>query len=235
MILNRCRSRILIAFTGCLLVAVSAGQAVQDDPEVVKTALEEADKLFEEARGLYEKAKAGASVPVYNDAGFKAEDARTKYRAVQELAKGAARQKAIDQLQQVAQLLKLINDGRLAIKDPPAEKPAEKPSIPPAPKAPEAPPAPSKPPEPPTRAAIPDAAQLKDAEKTVKDIFKAEYARKSAADRATLARLLLTSAASQSNPAERWVCLSQAQELATQAGDWDVAWDAITRSSIAFE
>jgi hypothetical protein len=235
MILNLYRPRLLLAFTGCLLLAVSAGGAVQDDPEVVKTALEEADKLFEEARGLYEKAKAGAAVPLFNDAGFKAEDARTKYRAVQELAKGAARQKAIDQLQNLAQLLKLINEGRLVIKDPPAEKPAEKPSTPPIPKAPEAPAASPKPPELSTRVAIPDAAQLKEAERTVKDVFKAEYARKSAADRTSLAKLLLSSAAGQSNPAERWVCLSQAQDLATQAGDWDVAWDAITRAGIAFE
>jgi hypothetical protein len=39
---------------------------------------------------------------------------------VQELAKGPAKQKSADQLPHVAQLLKLIHDGRLASKDPPA-------------------------------------------------------------------------------------------------------------------
>lgn len=86
-----------------------------------------------------------------------------------------------------------------------------------------------------TRTAIPDAAALKDAEKAVKDVFKAEYARKGAADKATLAKLLLQSATSQSNPAERWVCLAQAQEVAAQAGEWDVAWDAIVQSAIGFQ
>jgi hypothetical protein len=86
-----------------------------------------------------------------------------------------------------------------------------------------------------SRTAIPDAASLKEAEKAVKDVFKAEYARKGAADRATLAKLLLQSAMSQTNPAERWVCLTQAQEIAVQAGDWDTAWDAIVQSAIGFE
>lgn len=222
-----------------LALLLSALSPSQDDPEVVKTALEEADKLFEDARGLYEKAKAASSVPLYNDAGFKAEDARTKYRAVQELAKGPAKQKSADQLQQIAQLLKLINDGRLAIKDPPTDKPTEKPAsaptAPPPPTPPPTTPAPPPPAETPKRAVVPDAARVKEAEKAVKDVFKAEYARKGAADRATLAKLLLQSATGQSNPAERWVCLAQAQELAAQAGEWDLAWDAITQASIAFE
>lgn len=241
MIFNRCRCGFAFAVLWGFLIACPNRGAAQEDPEIVRVALEEADRLFEEARSLTEKAKAASSVPLYNEAGFKAEDARTKYRAVQELAKGAAKQKSADQLQQVAQLLKLINDGRLASKDPPADKPAEKPS--PAPSAPSAPaPAsapsatsPSPPPEPPKRSAVPDASRVKEAEKAVKDVFKAEYARRAAADRATLAKLLLQSATSQSNPAERWVCLAQAQELAAQAGEWDVAWDAITQASIAFE
>src|SRR6185295_2024680 len=86
-----------------------------------------------------------------------------------------------------------------------------------------------------TRTAVPDAAAQKEAEKTVREIFKSEYARKGAADRATLAKLLLQSAATQTNPAEKWVCINQALELATQAGEWDVAWDAIVQSAIGFE
>jgi len=238
MILSILRSAVVLALLAGLPAPLPAYPWVQDDPEVVQVALQQADKLFEEARGLYEKAKAAASVPAFNEAGFKAEEARTKYRAVQELAQGAAKQKAAEQLQNLTQLLKLINDGRLAIKDPPPDKPAEKPA--PAPTTPPPPQEPAIPAVPPPavlsrRAPIPDAAKVKEAEKAVKEVFKAEYARKSAADRATLAKLLLTSAASQSNLAERWVCLSQAQDLATQSGDWDVAWDAITQSSIAFE
>ena len=85
------------------------------------------------------------------------------------------------------------------------------------------------------RIPIPEAAQIREAEKAVKDLFKAEYARKTAADRASLARLLLQSATAQANGAERWVCLAQAQELAAQAGEWDVAWDAVGQTAAVFE
>jgi hypothetical protein len=220
-----------------LLIATPSQATLQDDPEVVRAALEHADKLFEEARQTFEKAKAAASVALFNDAGFKAEEARAKYRAVQELAQGASKQKAVDQLQTIALLLKLINDGRLAIKDPPTPNPTPAPATP-APAVPA--PAPAPPAALPTpatdkRVPIPEAAKLKEAEKAVKEIFKAEYGRKAAADRATLAKLLLQSAASQSNPAERWVCLTQAQDLASQAGEWDVAWEAIIQSALGFE
>jgi hypothetical protein len=85
------------------------------------------------------------------------------------------------------------------------------------------------------RIPVPEAAQLKEAEKTVKDLFKAEYAKKTAADRASLARLLLQSATSQASPPERWICLAQAQDLATQAGEWEIAWDAVVQTAAAFE
>lgn len=211
--------------------------ALQDDPEIVRTALGQADKLFDEARQLFEKAKAGESVALFNDAAFKAEDARTKYRAVQELAQGASKQKASEQLTHLAGLLKLINDGRLAIKDPPPPTPAPAPASPAPSPSPAPVPAPAMPPPPAAegRAPLPEATKVKEAEKSVKEIFKAEYARKAAADRATLAKLLLQSAAGQPSPAERWVCLTQAQELAAQAGEWDVAWDAIVQTAIHFE
>jgi hypothetical protein len=86
-----------------------------------------------------------------------------------------------------------------------------------------------------SRLPVPEAGKVKEAEKAVKELFKAEYARKAPADRASLARLLLQSATSQTNPAERWVCLSQAQELAAQAGEWEVAWDAVFQIAAAFE
>jgi hypothetical protein len=218
-----------------LLLALLSPTAAQDEPENVRTALQQADKLFEEARQLYDKAKAEASVPIYTEAGFKAEDARTKYRAVQELATGAGKQKAVEQLTNVAGLLKLINEGRLAIKDPPTPNPTPAP-VPVTP-APTPAPAPAAPPPPAmeSRSPLPDAAKVKDAEKSLKEIFKAEYARKAAADRATLAKLLLQSAATQPSPAERWVCLTQAQELAAQAGEWEVAWDAVVQTAIHFD
>jgi hypothetical protein len=228
---------LFLALSIGLLRAPDSLAALQDDPEVVRTALEQADKLFAEARQIFEKAKAGTSVALFNDAGFKAEDARTKYRAVQELSQGASKQKAAEQLKNVALLLKLINDGRLAIKDPPTQNPTPAPATPapatPVPPVPAAPLAP--PPAMEKRGPVPDAAKLKEAEKTVKEIFKAEYARKGAADRATLAKLLLQSAASQPSPPERWVCLTQAQELASQAGEWEVAWDAVVQAAINFE
>jgi hypothetical protein len=85
------------------------------------------------------------------------------------------------------------------------------------------------------RLPVPEAAQIKEAEKTVKDLFKTEYAKKTAGDRSALAKLLLQAATSQSNPAERWVCLAQAQELATQAIDWDVAYEAVHQTTLAFD
>src|SRR6185503_6878312 len=85
------------------------------------------------------------------------------------------------------------------------------------------------------RLPVPEAAQIKEAEKAVKDLFKAEYSKKTAADRAALAKLLLQAATSQSNPAERWVCLAQAQELAAQAIEWDVAYEAVHQTALAFE
>lgn len=85
------------------------------------------------------------------------------------------------------------------------------------------------------RLPMPEAAQIREAEKTVKDLFKAEYAKKTAGDRSALAKLLLQAAAGQSNPAEKWVCLAQAQELATQAIDWDLAYEAVHQTTLAFE
>jgi len=85
------------------------------------------------------------------------------------------------------------------------------------------------------RLPVPEAAQIKEAERTVKELFKAEYGKKTAADRAALAKVLLQAASSQSNPAERWVCLAQAQELAAQAIDWDVAYEAVHQTTLAFE
>jgi hypothetical protein len=85
------------------------------------------------------------------------------------------------------------------------------------------------------RLPVPDAAQIKEAEKSVKELFKAEYAKKTAGDRSALAKLLLNAATSQSNPAEKWVCLNQAQELAIQAIDWDIALDAVQQTTLAFE
>jgi hypothetical protein len=85
------------------------------------------------------------------------------------------------------------------------------------------------------RIPVPEASRLREAEKGVKDVFKAEYARKGPADRIALAKLLLQSVTSQSDPAEQWVCLTQARELAAQAGDWDIAWEAIGTAGRTFE
>src|SRR6185503_4542499 len=80
---------------------------------------------------------------------------------------------------------------------------------------------------------VPDPAQVKEAEKNVKELFKAEYAKKTAGDRSALAKLLLNAAAGQSKPAEKWVCLNQAQELAVQAIDWDIALEAVQQTALA--
>ena len=70
------------------------------------------------------------------------------------------------------------------------------------------------------RAAVPDPTAQKEAEKLVRDLFKEEYAKKSAADKAALAeRMLLQSRESKDDATTRYVLLREAQELFSQAGE----------------
>lgn len=86
------------------------------------------------------------------------------------------------------------------------------------------------------RAPAPDPAALKDAAKTIRDIFKDDYARKAPADRLALARKFIEQAAqSKDDPASRFTLLSEAQDLAAGAGDAGTAMTAIDRLVESFE
>jgi hypothetical protein len=119
------------------------------------------------------------------------------------------------------------------------------------PSTPEATPKPDKPPQettPPasaepdtsvadTRTAVPDEAALAKASKEVLDIYGAEHdAAKSPAQKVALAKKFLEQAAATRNdPAARYVLFKLGRDLASQAGDATVAFQAIDEMSAAFE
>jgi hypothetical protein len=193
--------------------------------------LEKADALFEESRTLYESAREKSAVQGFIDAGFRLEEARIKYLVLQEIGAADKQKIAGDRLRALNQLTKLIHDGKVAISGKAVVEPAPKPAEPPEPADPAkpapdagAPPAPAiKPPvDVRVRLTIPDAARQKEAEKMVREIFKDQYAKKAAADRQALARLLLEKTKEAAGePAALWVMYRDAQEYAV--GTCDVA------------
>ena len=203
--------------------------------------IERADKLLEESKTAYEDARSKSSLPGYVDAGFKLEEARIKYLAIQEVGSPDQQKTAADRLRAVNQLAKLIHDGKVAVNAPPADAPAPRP-VEPAPAT--APPDPAKTPEPRpkvapdvmSRLAVPDPARLKEAEKTIKDLFKDQYARKGASDRQALARSLLEQARrAADDPAAAWVLYRESQDIATQSGDMVTLLAAVDGASAAFD
>ena len=78
------------------------------------------------------------------------------------------------------------------------------------------------------RADIPDETSLKDAEKTIKGLFKDDYAKRAPADRVALAKNLLKQGIdTKDSPAARYVLFREAQEIAAKAGDIETAFKAI--------
>jgi hypothetical protein len=74
-----------------------------------------------------------------------------------------------------------------------------------------------------SRPPVPDKAEVAEAEKLVKNLFKAEYAKTKAADRAALAAKLLEQAGdSKDDVKARYVLLREARDMAAKAGDHDV-------------
>ena len=200
--------------------------------------LERADKILEEAKAAYESAREKSSAAGFVDAGFKLEEARIKYFVLQEIGSAEKQKIAGDRLRAVNQLSKLIHDGKVAIAGKSGETPRPADAPPPDPAAkPEAPPPP--PPVPvdvSKRAAVPDAAKQKDAEKLLKDLFKDQYAKKAPADRQALARSLLDQARkSKDDPVSVWVCCREAQDLAAQTCDVKTLIAAIDETSRAFD
>lgn len=88
---------------------------------------------------------------------------------------------------------------------------------------------------PPSLLPEPEAAQQKEAEKGVRDKFKADYAKKSAADVQALAfRLFQRGTEVTPDFATRFVLLREARELAIKAGDIDLALGAINEMAKVF-
>jgi len=84
--------------------------------------------------------------------------------------------------------------------------------------------------------APPDASAQKAAETLIRDIFKAEFAKKAPADKSSLARKLLAqSAESDAEPASRFILLREARELAREGADWETAQRAIEETDKAFQ
>lgn len=83
---------------------------------------------------------------------------------------------------------------------------------------------------------VPDAAAQKTAEKLIRDVFKDDFAKKAPADKSALARKLLSqSKESGDDPAQRFVLLREARDLARDAADWETAQLAIDETGNVFQ
>lgn len=102
--------------------------------------LKEADALMAEARALYEEGKANDNAGGLLEAGFKADEARVKYQAVQQIAQGENAKRARTAVRDANSLIKLVNDARVALVPGAKPKPGAK-SKPGAAPAPPPPPA----------------------------------------------------------------------------------------------
>src|SRR5439155_21454636 len=77
------------------------------------------------------------------------------------------------------------------------------------------------------RSPVPPAADVARAEATVKELFKADYAKTKTADRVALAAKFLRDATdAKEEPAARFVLLREARDLAAKAGDPTLALQA---------
>lgn len=200
--------------------------------------LKRADKILDESKAAYEEAREKNSVESFVNAGFKLEEARIKYIVLQEIGTPDLQKVSADRLRTVNQLGKLIHDGKVAVAGVPADAEPAK-AADPAPADPAAKPqdAPAKPlPKMTIRAPIPDAAKAREAEKSVRDLLKDQYAKKTASDRQALARTLLDMAGkSTEDPVALWVLYREAQEAATLACDVSLALQAIDSAAAAFD
>jgi hypothetical protein len=88
----------------------------------------------------------------------------------------------------------------------------------------------------PERLSAPEAAAQKDADKLIKDLFKEEYAKKTAADRIALAKKLLEQAqGTKDDAATRYVLLREANAVAAQAGELTTALKAADEMAQAYK
>jgi hypothetical protein len=86
-----------------------------------------------------------------------------------------------------------------------------------------------------TRAPAPDAAAQKEAEKSIRDVFKDEYAKRSTADKTALAKKLLEQGIqTKDDPASQFVLFRESRDAAAQAGDVETAMQAIDELAARF-
>jgi hypothetical protein len=213
-----------------LALLAPAQQVSNQDLDAV---LQKADALLEQAKSEYETARDTGSAGGFVTAGFKLEEARIKYIALQEIGAPEKQKIAADRLRAVNQLGKLIHDGKVAVTGKSPD---------PAPAAAEPPPGAAVvvPPPPPaarvTRLALPEAGKQREAEALVRQLFKDQYAKTSPADRSLLARTLLEQAEKTADdPTAQWVLYKEATDIATQGGDLRTAMAAVESSSRIFD
>jgi hypothetical protein len=130
--------------------------------------LKEADALIADAKATFEKGKAAESLPDV----IEADEARVKFQAVGLISQGDNQRRAQDGLREANELIKLVNNARLALRKFPDGKAPPKPVLPPpdpkAPPPPAAKPAPPPPPEKkPPAGPVTDLLKLVNAEKDV--------------------------------------------------------------------
>lgn len=87
-----------------------------------------------------------------------------------------------------------------------------------------------------TRLPVPDAAAQAQVEKTVKDLFKTEYARRTPQSQAALAKTLIQQAKqTNDDPTARYVLLREARDLAAAAPDLATAFQAVDELARSYQ
>src|SRR5579864_8722575 len=86
------------------------------------------------------------------------------------------------------------------------------------------------------RLPVPDPAQLKEKERVIRDLFKADYAKRTAPDRLALARILQKQGTdTKDDPAAQYVLFREAKDLAVLAGDAAAAQESIDLLAATFQ
>lgn len=184
------------------------------------------EKLLGQAKARYERKD-------WFEAMELAERSRTAFLALSELYasqnRSAEVRKLGERVTECNQLVRLVRDARKAEQDKAAPKidpVAKKPDLPAPTKDPA--PLPDLIPKVPEKPLPPEAETQEKALKTIREVFQADYAKTSLADRQALARKLLKEAmATKGDRTAQFVLFRQAIELAAQGGDLGTAFEAI--------
>lgn len=220
---------IRIAALGILLALSGAAQDPQPDNDILILG----EKLLGQAKEQYEKRQ-------WLDCMEQAERARTAFLALAELYSSQKRaaeiRKPNDYVTRCNELIRLARDARKADMEKaaavkPPIKDSEKQVPVPAPvkeEVPESAKAPEKP-------GVPSAAAQEQAEKTVREVFKAEYAKIAAPDRRALAQKLLKQGVeTQTDRAAQYILFREAADVAALSGDLKTALVAIEETGKLF-